>query len=85
MVEIYSLLIGHLLTRIVIGLAAQKIHQPLEAFSFLRSFDLLRAFLATHLREILRATPAILTYFFQHVVEAVTRMGLKDQAPTLSG
>lgn len=85
MVEIYSLLIGHLLTRILIGLAAQQTQQPIEAFSFSRALDLVRAFLATHLGELLRATQATLAYFFQHLVEAITRMGWKDRPPVLSG
>lgn len=83
MVEIYSLLISHLLTRIVIGLAAQQAHQPIEAFSFSRALDLVRAFLTTHLGELLRATQATLAYFFQHLVEAIIRMGGKDQPAVL--
>ena len=80
MVEIYSALIFHLLTRIAIALAAQKTDQPVEAFSFSRSFDLLKAFLSTHLGEILGATQMTLICFLQHLVEAVTRMGLKDRS-----
>lgn len=83
MVEVYSALIFHLLTRIVIALAAQKTNQAVERFSFSRSFDLLRAFLSTHLGEILKATQVTLTYFFQHLVEAVARMGLKDRPALL--
>jgi len=80
MVEVYSALIFHLLTRIIIALAAKKTHQPVETFSFSRSFDLVRAFLSTHLGELLRATHRTLICFLQHLVEAVARMGLKDQA-----
>ena len=83
MVEVYSALIFHLLTRIVIALAAQKTNQPVETFSFSRSFDLLKAFLSTHLGEILRATQMTLIYFLQHLVEAVARMGLKDRPALL--
>lgn len=82
-VEGYSALIFHLLTRIVIALAAQKTDQPVEAFSFSRSFDLLKAFLSTHLGEILRATQMTLICFLQHLAETVTRMGLKDRSAHL--
>ena len=83
MVEVYSALIFHLLTRIVIALAAQKTDQPVDVFSFSRCFDLLKAFLSTHLGEILRATQMTLICFLQHLVEAVTRMGLKDRLALL--
>ena len=79
MVEIYSALIFYLLTQIVIALAAQKTGKPMGTFSFPRSFQLVRAFLTVHLRELLDRTAAGLNSFFSHLVEAVALLGSKDQ------
>lgn len=79
MVEVYSALILYLLTQIVIALAAVQSGQPLEAFSFKRSCDLVKAFLLTHLSQLLRQAPAALMTFFRQLVQAVALMGRRDQ------
>ena len=79
MVEIYSALIFYLLTQIVIALAAQKTGTSIESFSFQRSFQLVRAFLVTHLSLLLDRTKTGLSEFFPRMVEAVALLGLKDK------
>jgi len=79
MVEIYSALIFYLLTQIVIALAAQKIGSSIEAFSFQRSFHLVRAFLLTHLTHLFDRSKAGLSEFFGRMVETVALLGLKDK------
>ena len=79
MVESYSALIFYLLTQIVIALAAQKTGKPIEAFSFPRSFQLVRAFLTVRLSQLIDRATTGLSSFFSHLVEAVALLGLKDQ------
>ena len=79
MVEIYSALIFYLLTQTVIALAAQKTGKPIEAFSFPRSFQLVRAFLTVRLSQLIDRTTAGLNSFFSRLVEAVALLGFKDQ------
>jgi hypothetical protein len=79
MVEIYSALIFYLLTQIVIRLAAQKTGTPVERFSFQRSFQFVRAFLLTHLSQLLDRCTGGLQEFFDRLVEAVALLGLKDK------
>ena len=79
MVEIYSALIFYLLTQIVIALAAQKIGKTIEEFSFQRSFQLVRAFLLTHLTHLLDRSKAGLSEFFGRILEAVALLGLRDK------
>jgi hypothetical protein len=78
MVEISSALIFYLLTQIVIRLAAQKTGTPIERFSFQRSFQLVRAFLVTHLSHLLDRRTGGLREFFDRLADAVTLLGLKD-------
>lgn len=79
MVEIYSALIFSLLTQIVIALAAQKTGNPREEFSFQHCFQLVRAFLVTHLSLLLDRTRTGLSEFFGRMVEAVALLGLRDK------
>lgn len=79
MVEVYSALILYLLTQIVIVLAALQSGQPLEAFSFKRSCERVKAFLLTHLSQLLRQTSAALVNFLHQLVQAVVLMGRRDQ------
>lgn len=79
MVEIYSALIFYVLTQIGIALAAQKTEKPMEAFSFQRSFQLVRAFLMTHLSDLLDRSKAGLSEFFGRLVEAIALLGLRDK------
>ena len=79
MVEIYSALIFSLLTQIVIALAAQKTGNPIESFSFQRSFQLVRAFLVTHLSDLLDRTKSGLSEFFGRLIEAVALLGYRDK------
>jgi len=79
MVEIYSALILYLLTQVVIALAAMQSGQPLEVFSFKRSCELVKAFLLTHLPQLLRQTSAALVTFLHRLVQAVVLMGRRDR------
>lgn len=79
MVEIYSALIFYLLTQTVIQLAAQKTGTPVERFSFQRSFQLVRAFLLTHLSQLLDRGRGGLREFFDRLVDAVALLGLRDK------
>ena len=83
MVEIYSALIFYLLTQIVIALAARKIGKSIEEVSFQRSFQLVRAFLVTHVTHLLDRTKAGVSAFFARMVETVALLGLRDK-PTRS-
>lgn len=80
MVEIYSALIFYRLTQMVIRLAAQKTGTPVERFSFQRSFQMVRAFLLTHLSFLLDRRTAGVREFFDRLVEAVALLGLRDKA-----
>jgi len=79
MVEIYSALIYYLLTRIVISLSSQQTGLPLTSYSFKRSAEIVKAFFTTHIAQIFVQTKAYLVSFIQHIVEAVSAVGLKDK------
>ena len=79
MIEIYSALILHLLTQIAICLAAHKSGKPIESFSFQRSFQMMRAFLLTHLSRLLDRLGGGLSEFFDRIVDAVALLGLRDK------
>jgi len=79
MVEIYSALIFYLLTRVVIALSSRQTGFPLTSYSFKRSADLVKSFLTTHMAQFFVQTRTQLVSFIQHLVEAVSAVGLKDK------
>jgi len=79
MVEIYSALIFYLLTRIVIALSSQQTGSPLTSYSFKRSAEVVKAFLTTHIAQFFIHTETHLLSFLQHLVEAISAVGLKDR------
>jgi hypothetical protein len=79
MVEIYSALIFYLLTRIVIALSSQQTGLSLTSYSFKRSAELVKAFITTHIAQFFVQTKAQLVSFLEHLVEAVSAVGLKDK------
>ena len=80
MVEIYSALIFYLLTQIAMSLAAEKNGELIDAFSFQRSFQIVRAFLLTNLSRLLCCFSDGLSEFFDHIVSTVALLGLRDKA-----
>ena len=75
MIEIYSLLIFYLLTRIVIAPAAQKIGRSIHEFSFERSHKLIRGFMLSHFHLFLQASLQAVDRIFQRLVDIVAAMG----------
>ena len=80
MVEIYSALIFYLLTRIVIALSSQQTGLSPTSYSFKRSAELVKAFITTHIAQFFVQTKAQLVSFLEHLVEAVSAVGLKDKS-----
>lgn len=84
LIEIYSALILYILTQIVIALAAIKSGQPMEAFSFKKSCELLKAFLWANISRLLRQSKGMLPNLFRLLVQAVDWMGRRSQPTTLA-
>ena len=78
MIEIYSALILHLLTRIVIALAAKKQGQPIHNFSFERSFKLVKGFVLANIRLFFNRSLQGLDAVFDRLVEIVADMGMRE-------
>lgn len=83
MIEIYAALIFHILTQIVIALAAQKVNQPIQQFSFERSFKLVKGFLLSNIQLFFQKSLAALDTIFQMLVDVVARMGLRRNIPEI--
>jgi hypothetical protein len=83
MIEIYAALIFHILTQIVIALAAQKVNQPIQQFSFERSFKLVKGFLLSNIQLFFQKSLAALDAIFQMLVDVVARMGLRQNVPEI--
>lgn len=75
MIEIYSALIFHLLTRIIIALAAQKVGRTIHEFSFERSQKLIRGFLLSHFHLFLQPSLQAIEAIFQRLIDIVVAMG----------
>jgi energy-converting hydrogenase Eha subunit A len=80
MIEIYAALIFHLLTRIVIALAAQKTGQPIHHFSFEQSSKFVKGFLLANIRVFFQRSLQALDEIFAALVDIVAQMG-KRQKP----
>jgi hypothetical protein len=79
MIEIYSALIFHLLTRIIIALAAQKVGRSIHEFSFERSQKLIRGFLLSHFHLFLQPSLQAIEAIFQRLVAIVAAMGMASK------
>lgn len=75
MIEIYSALIFHLITRIIIALAAKKIGRTIHEFSFERSQKLIRGFLLSHFHLFLQPSLQAIEAIFKRLVAIVAAMG----------
>jgi len=79
MIEIYSALILHVLTQIIIALAAQQQGVSIHDFSFQRSFKVIKGFLLANFSRILQSGVKAFAQFFQTLVNVVARMGLSPK------
>ncbi len=84
MIEVYSALILHVLTQIIIAFAAQQQSVSIHDFSFQRSFKLIKGFLLANLSLIFQCGVKAFDQFFQHLVNVVAQMGLSQKKSQLS-
>lgn len=80
MIEIYAALIFHLLTQIVIALAARKVEKSICEFSPERSYKLVKGFLVSNTALFFKSLFDI-NALFQRLVAVVARMGLRQTPP----
>jgi hypothetical protein len=78
MIEIYAALIFHLLTRIVIALAAQKTGQSIHHFSFERSARLIKGFLFANMQAFFRKSLQTPDNIFAALIDTVAQMGRRQ-------
>lgn len=79
MIEIYAALIFHLLTRIVIALAAQKMGLSIHHFSFERASTLVKGILLTNLHLFFRKSLQALDDFFVSLINVIAQMGKRQK------
>ncbi len=79
MIEIYSALILHVLTQIIIALAAQQQGVSIHDFSFQRSFKVIKGFLSANVSRIFQSGVKAFEQFFQTLINVVARMGLSPE------
>ncbi len=79
MIEIYSALILHVLTQIIIALAARQQGVTIHEFSFQRSFKLIKGFLLSNISCIFQSGVNAFDRFFQTLVHVVAHMGLSQK------
>jgi hypothetical protein len=84
MIEIYSALILHLLTQIIIALAAQQQGRSIHDFSFQRSFKLVKGVLLANLSHIFRLGVKAFDLFFHTLISVVAHMGLSPKKSHVS-
>ena len=75
MIEIYSALIFHLLTLILIALAAHKTGRAIHEFSFERTFKVVKGFLVTHLHRFLQRSFEAVDQIFPLLIDIIAAMG----------
>jgi len=76
MVEIYSALIFHLLTLIIIAIAAKQENRSIHEFSFDITFKVLQGFLLPHFQRFLQHSLTAVDDIFQALIRTVALMGL---------
>lgn len=79
MIEIYSALIFHLFTLILIALAAQKTGRALHEFSFERAFKVVKGFLVSHLHRFLQHSFDPVDEIFHILIDIVAAMALAQR------
>ena len=79
MIEIYAALIFHLLTRIVIALAAQKTGRSIHQFSFEQSSKLVKGFLLANIQAFFRKSLQTLDEIFTTLINIVAHMGKRQK------
>ena len=75
MIEMYSALILHLLTQIVIAFAAQQQGLSIHDFNFQRSFKLVKGVLLANLSQVFRLGIKAFDLFFHTLIKVVAHMG----------
>jgi hypothetical protein len=78
MIEIYAALIFHLLTRILIALAAQKTGQSIHHFSFEQSSKLVKGFLLANIQAFFQHSLLALDAIFAALVKVISLMGRRQ-------
>ena len=78
MIEIYSALIFHLLTRILIALAAHKTGQSIHQFSFERSAKLIKGFLLPNMQAFFQKSLQALDNIFASLIDTLAHMGQRQ-------
>jgi hypothetical protein len=79
MIEIYSALIFHLFTLILIALAAQKTQRTIHEFSFERSFKVVQGFLFVHFPRFLLPSLTAVDEIFLFLIDLVTFLGFAQK------
>lgn len=80
MVEIYSALIFHLLTLIIIAIAAKQENRSIHEFSFEATFKVLQGFLIPHFQRFLQHSLAAVDDIFHAIIRTVSLMGLANSS-----
>lgn len=80
MIEIYAALIFHLLTRIVIALAARQTGLSIHHFSFEHSAKLIRGFLLPNLHLFFRQSLQALDEIFSTLITVIAQMGQRQSS-----
>ena len=78
MIEIYAALIFHLLTRIVIALAAHKTGQSIHHFSFERSAKLIKGFVLSNMQAFFHKSLSLLDTIFPALIDTIAQMGTRQ-------
>jgi len=78
MIEIYAALIFHLLTRIVMALAAHKTGLSIHQFSFERSAKLIKGFLLSNMQAFFRRSLHLLDKIFAALIDTIVQMGRRQ-------
>lgn len=84
MIEIYAALIFHLLTRIVIALAAQKTAQSIHQFSLERSAKLIKGFVLSNMQAFFHKSLYLLDKIFAALIDTVAQMGRRQTPHPIS-
>ncbi len=84
MIEIYSALILHVLTQVIIAFAAQQQDVSIHEFSFQRSFKVIKGFLLANLSHVFQSGVKAFERFFRTLINVVAHMGLSQKQSHIS-
>ena len=79
LIEIYSALIFHLFTLILIALAAKKTQRTIHEFSFERSFKVIQGFLFVHFPRFLQPSLTAVDQIFHFLIDVVIGLGFAQK------